>query len=397
MAYEYANGVLGIRRNERFLPLSDVVKGHGEAVYVYSSDDVLNRIDWYKKAFARPVKIHFAMKANPFLPLLQIMARQKIGADVVSGGELERALEAGIAAEAIVFSGVGKSAAELKRALDCGIGQINIESLPELERLAELSRGQKARVRVGLRLNPDVRPDTHHHITTGHRENKFGLNLEHLREAVAILRTNEEHLKFYGLAMHVGSQILNTTTVIEAVRLIRRVFEDLRKEGWPLQSLDIGGGLGIDYTRTDAQGDLNRLQSYAANVEVALKGLDCDLLVEPGRFLVARSGVLLTQIEYVKQTPHRNFVILNSGMNHLMRPALYQAEHRIVPLFESKGRTLICDIVGPICESTDVLGRQRSLPAPRSGDWLAVLDTGAYGYSMANQYNLRSLPVQILL
>lgn len=398
MPFEYANGVLSLRRESRVVPLTDVAKGQSTPLYVYDREDVLTRVAWYRSAFARPVKIHFALKANPYLPLLQNLATQKVGADVVSGGELTRALEAGVPPEMIVFSGVGKSSEELKQAIDCRIGQINVESLPELSRLAQLSQNVKSPIRVALRLNPDVTPDTHHHITTGSKENKFGLDAVQLPDAIEILRTHDQQLQFYGLAMHVGSQIIQAAPMVEAVTRLKTMFEHLRREGWTLQSLDIGGGLGIDYSQNDILGDHLRLKSYAQSVEAVLSGLDCDLLVEPGRFLVARAGALLTQVEYVKRTPHRNFVIVNSGMNHLMRPALYQAEHRIVPLVQGKGlKEIVCDVVGPICESTDVLGRNRKMSEPQAGDWLAVLDTGAYGYSMANHYNLRALPNQTLI
>ena len=397
MPFEYANGVLGIRRPERFVPLMDVVAGHRTPLYVYDQIDVLQRIDWYRSAFVRPVKIHFALKANPYLPLLKSMAQKKIGADVVSGGELNRALEAGIAPGAIVFSGVAKSNDELRLALTHKIGQINVESLSELERLAKLSQAHTFRVRIALRLNPDVQPETHHHITTGHRDNKFGLDMEQLPDAIKVLRAHADHLHFYGLAMHVGSQILNPGPMIQAVERLKSMFVHLRQQGWPLQSLDIGGGLGINYEQNDINGDHDRLKNYAKQVEATLADLECDLLLEPGRFLVARAGALLLQVEYVKPTPHRNFIIVNSGMNHLLRPALYQAEHRIVPLANVEGSEFTYDVVGPICESTDILGRDRKLVAPKEGEWLAVLDTGAYGYSMANQYNLRPLPEQILL
>lgn len=398
MPFEYANGVLGLHRGERFVPLTDVTKGQSAPIYVYDLQDILQRVAWYRSAFSRPVKIHFALKANPLPLLLQNLAQQNIGADVVSGGELSRALEAGILPGNIVFSGVGKSSDELKQAVDCKIGQINIESLPELQRLAEMTKRQNTSVRIALRMNPDVRPDTHHHITTGHRENKFGLDFVQLPEAIEILRTCMSHVHFHGLAMHVGSQIMDPGPMVEAVAKLKGLFEHLRSEGWSLQSLDIGGGLGIDYGSDDAVADQARVNEYARQVENVLGDLRCDLLVEPGRFLVARSGALLTQVEYIKRTPHRNFIILNSGMNHLMRPALYQAEHRIVPLRQSlNGREIVCDLVGPICESTDVLGRARKMKEPQPGDWLAVLDAGAYGYSMANNYNLRALPSQVLL
>ncbi len=396
MGYEYANGVLGLRSKDRFLPLTDFTRNQNTPLYLYDREDILKRVGWYQKAFSRPVKIHFAMKANSMPELLKLLAQTTLGADVVSGGELQRALECGFPPERIVFSGVGKSTEELILAIRNKIGQINMESLPEIERLADLTKNLDQPIPVGIRLNPDVRADTHLHITTGMKENKFGLDFEALPKALDLLKSSPG-MRLQGLAMHVGSQILETSSILEATTRIKAVFEDLRRAGWPLQSLDLGGGLGLDYLRSCDQEDQARLAGYAQKIEAALGSLECEVLLEPGRFLVARSGVLLTQVEYVKETPHRNFIIVNAGMNHFLRPALYQAEHRILPVIQSQGTAATYDIVGPICESTDVLGRQRTFSNPRSGDWLALMDAGAYGFSLANQYNLRELPRQILL
>lgn len=397
MPFRYQNGILSVRSQQGERPLSELIHGRSEPFYVYSQPSILERIEWYRSAFQRPIKIRFAVKANPFLPLLKEMAQQKVGADVVSGGELLRAQEAGISPQEMVFSGVGKSVDELTQAATLNIGQINVESIPELARLAEIVRGQKRRVRVGLRLNPDVAVNTHPYISTGQLTNKFGLDVRQLPEAIGILRTQPEDLHFSGLAIHLGSQITDSEPVLQAIEWLKNVFVNLRKEGWPLQSLDIGGGLGIDYQSENEKPEQERLSAYGASVDKILNSLNCDLIVEPGRFLTARSGALLTKIEYVKETPQRRFVIVNAGMNHLLRPALYQADHRILAVKEAPGKPeMICDIVGPICESSDVFGRERRLRQPQAGDWLAVLDSGAYGYSMASQYNLRPLPEQVL-
>ncbi len=341
--------------------------------------------------------ICYALKANSHLGLLKNMAVQGLGADVVSGGELGRALEAGFLAAKIVFSGVGKTEAELRLAIGKNIGQINAESLPELERIAKIARESNFKVRVALRLNPDVTASTHQYVTTGGKENKFGLDMAQVGDALNIFSRNKEFLEFHGLAVHIGSQLIEIQPIVQAVERLKEVFLRLRSEGWLLKTFDIGGGLGIDYATNDESGDQTRLVDYARRIEAVLHGLEANLVMEPGRFLVARAGVLLTRVEFVKKTPHQTFVIVNSGINHLMRPALYQAVHRILPVVLSPGRSsLKCDIVGPICESSDVLGSAREIEAPVEGEWLAILDTGAYGYSMANQYNLRPLPEEIL-
>lgn len=380
----------------KWISLQPFLKGRTHPLYLYSWPAMEERVKWYRDSFPR-AKICYALKANPNPELLKRLARQGIGADVVSGGELERALTAGIKARDIVFSGVGKSFQELELAVASGIGQVNVESLPELQRLAGLCRQKKAKVRVALRLNPEVDVNTHKYIATGGRENKFGLDWVQIAEAVQILRTHANELQFHGLAMHVGSQLLELEPVFQAARRLVEIFLRLRQEGWPLQSLDFGGGLGINYQKNETDEDRSHLRNYAEGLKQILKTVDAELVLEPGRFLVARAGVLLTQVEYVKPTPHRLFVIVNSGMNHLLRPALYQARHRIMAVEESGREMVTCDVVGPICESSDVLGVGCQLPQPREGDWLALLDTGAYGYSMASTYNLRPLPEEVVI
>lgn len=398
MAFEYVSGTLSAISDERALPLSSLLTDRHEPLYVYNWADVKKRLQWYFGAFRRPVKVRYALKANSFPGLLREMALAGAGADVVSGGELERALDAGIDPKLIVFSGVGKSEEEIRLAIKSGIGQINVESLPELKRIGQVAQSQKKKARIALRLNPDVTAQTHQYVATGGKENKFGLDILQIPDAVEILRTFPEYLQFFGVAVHIGSQLMDVEPIARAVGRMREVFMSLRANGWPVQSLDIGGGLGIDYGGSNTVTDQSRLIAYARRIEETLDNLDADIICEPGRFLVARAGALLTRVEYVKRTPHQTFIIVNSGINHLLRPALYQAVHRIVPVVDDVQRSKVrCDIVGPICESSDVLGAGREIGLPMEGEWLAVLDTGAYGYSMASRYNLRPLPGETLV
>lgn len=398
MTFQYRDGILCVATAQGMQPLTQWTKSARTPFYLYSKTSIAERLKWYRDSFPNSVRIRFAVKANPFLPVLKEIALAGAGADVVSGGEVERAREAGIPAEQIVFSGVAKSAQELKSAIDMGIGMINVESLEEIQRLAELARGKKKNVPVAIRVNPDIRVSTHAYISTGEAINKFGIDRRQLPRALELLQNCRGDLQLIGLAIHLGSQILDTEPMVKAVRWLRTTATDLAGEGWPIQTLDIGGGIGIDYQTGDEGPDQSRLKKYGAEISKVLSDFKGEVIVEPGRFLVARAGALLTQVEYVKQTPERCFVIVNSGMNHLLRPALYEAEHRILPVNEAKSEAEItCDIVGPICESSDVLGSGRKLRRPQAGDWLAILDTGAYGFSMASSYNLRPMPEQLLV
>ncbi len=397
MVYKPDKNGLQVNTSQGYKNVEDFLRGREQPLYLYSQHDVKSRIEAYKGAFSRPIDMRFALKANSNRTLLKEMMSEAIGADVVSIGEVERALEVGVRPDDIVFSGVGKTKAEIQRAIEVGVGQINVESLPELERVIATAKFLNKETRVGLRLNPDVSVSTHPYITTGLKENKFGMDISHLPGAISLLRTAIGLVQCHGLAAHIGSQILDISPMVQTAKWLRKIFEDLRGEGWALQTLDLGGGLGIDYQDENHDSDFVRLKEYGSQVSEVLSGLEARVLVEPGRFLVARAGALLARVEYVKETPYKTFVILNSGMNHLLRPSLYQASHRIVSV-RPRGPTLVrCDIVGPICESSDVFGREKELSLPREGDWLAILDAGAYGYTMANSYNLRPLPDEVVV
>lgn len=382
--------------------VSQLVEGLHTPAYIYDLDGILRRYHFVRDAFAGKVSVHFAVKSNNHPTILKALAAAGCGVDVVSGGEMHRALECGFPADRIVFSGVGKSESEIKDALSKGVMQLNVESAPELLRVARIARDlalPERRARVALRVNPDVNPETHPHITTGFRENKFGLDFEELDGLIPIFEAERKHLELVGLTLHIGSQIRSAKPFHEAIEKTLKLYDKFKAKGFTLESFDIGGGFGIDYEKDDLTGEEREFTLYAQQVLKSLEGKVKTILCEPGRFLVGHFGALVSQVQYVKRTPHKKFVILNTGMNHIMRPALYEAYHRIEPLHCDVGaESESFDVVGPICESTDVLGRDRQLPKTViEGDWLAILDAGAYGAVMASDYNLHPRPVEIVV
>lgn len=382
--------------------ISRLVEGLHTPAYIYDLDAILARYAFVCEAFSGKVAVHFAMKSNNHPVILRALAAAGCGVDVVSGGEMHRALECGFPADRIVFSGVGKSESEIKDALTKGVKQLNVESAPELLRVARIARDMalpERRARVALRVNPDVNPETHPYITTGFRENKFGLDFEELDGLIPIFEDEKKHLELVGLTLHIGSQIRSAKPFHEAIEKTLKLYDKFKDKGFTLQSFDIGGGFGIDYENGDLGAEEKEFNLYAQQVLKSLEGKVKSILCEPGRFLVGHFGILVSQVQYVKRTPHKKFVILNTGMNHIMRPALYEAFHRIEPIHcDEKADAESFDIVGPICESTDVLGKNRNLPKTvMEGDWLAILDAGAYGAVMASDYNLHPRPVEMVI
>ncbi len=340
--------------------------------------------------------ICFSVKANSNTAVIRTLGLKGAGADVVSGGELQRALSAGIAADKIVFSGVGKTAAELSQALQAGILQINVESEPELETLNRVATGLGVVATVGLRINPDVDANTHAKITTGKGENKFGIEwprtLEVYRAAARM-----PALRPVGLAVHIGSQLADLEPFGNAFRRLADLTAQLRAEGLTVERLDLGGGLGVPYGDTGEP--LPGPVDYAAVVEDVLGKVGCQLVFEPGRVIAANAGVLVTRVIYVKQGVARNFVIVDAAMNDLTRPSLYDAYHAIVPVNEpaTDAENLPVDVVGPVCETGDTFGSQRHLPPVQAGDLLAIRSAGAYGATMASTYNTRALVPEVLV
>ena len=368
------------------LPLPALAGAHGTPLYVYSAGMIRHNIARLRAALGPDVLIAYAAKANTNAAILALMAGNGLGADVVSGGELQRALRAGIPAERIVFSGVGKTDAELVLAIETGIAQINVESEAELERLLDLD--PRRDVRVAFRLNPDVETETtHEKISTGHGRSKFGMPATEIARLYRSL-AGHKTIRPTGLSMHIGSQLTTLDPIKDAFQILAAQAKALAVE-----TIDFGGGLGIVYTDEEPVD----LDGYGRLVDTLLRPLGARLMTEPGRFLVGNAGLLLTRITHIKTTPHQPMIILDAGMNDLMRPALYDAVHTLHPVTHSEAETVLYDVAGPVCESSDFFMRATSLPALRRGDLMALMNAGAYGMSMAGTYNSRPIPAEILV
>jgi diaminopimelate decarboxylase len=366
--------------------LEDAARAFDTPLYLYSAAAIREAYLDYDRAFAAvPHRICYALKANGTGAILRLLAGLGAGADIVSGGELRAALRAGFPPDRIVFSGVGKSDRELADGLDAGIGEFNAESEDEVRRLADLAAARGRVARVTLRVNPDIDPRSHPYISTGLRQNKFGVDIA---EAPAILRRLRAlpGIEISGVQSHIGSQITDLAPLGEAARELADLSRRLLDEGFPLRTIDVGGGLGVSY---EGKQDVLRPQALAEVVLPAIEGLPLTLLLEPGRSLVAAAGVLLTRVSFLKTNGAKTFVVVDAGMNDLLRPALYQAFHRIEPVLPTRAPERTVDVVGPVCESGDFLARDRALPLPEPGDLLAVRDAGAYAFAMASNYNLR--------
>ena len=397
MAYFYRNGLLNVGEKGRHeVDIASLARKSGRPLYVYDLDNIRARFQVLNEAFAGvPHTVHYAMKANSHPGILALFAKLGAGADTVSGGEIERAMAAGIPASRIIFSGVAKTGREIELALKSKIKQINVESLPELERIRDVAAKLGVTADVALRINPDVNPVTHPYITTGFRENKFGIDESALPQIVAILKGSPDRLRLRGLTMHIGSQLFDLAVMAEAIEKTIAVHKRLTSEGFKLDRLDIGGGLGINYESPDETAELERLRAYGKLAVERVKPLGVELLTEPGRVLVARAGLLVGEVQYVKATPAKTFAILDTGMHHLIRPALYGAKHRVVPLEEKSVPAREYDLVGPICESSDFLAKSMMLPELSPGDFIGIADAGAYGFVMASRYNSHELPLEI--
>ncbi|EIM00919.1 diaminopimelate decarboxylase [Rhodanobacter thiooxydans] len=363
--------------------------------HAYSAGAIHRRIDELQAALAGlDATVCFAVKANPNLAILQLMANAGVGADIVSVGELRRALNAGIPAERIVFSGVGKSADEIAGALNVGIMRFNVESLDELHTLQRLAKAQEVTARAAVRINPDVDARTHAKISTGKSENKFGVSIDEARRWFAE-RKQLSHVQLDGLHVHIGSQILSVEPFRLALQRVAAFWQELERTGHPINSIDVGGGLGVCY-RAGVDRPL-AAADYVDVIRAALAGYRGRLLLEPGRWLVAEAGVLLTRVLRVKEGAERRFLVLDAAMNDLQRPSLYDAWHDIVPVADTPRPPATYDIVGPVCETGDTFARARELPECSAGDLLLIRATGAYGASMASTYNSRPLAAEVLL
>ncbi len=377
--------------------LETLARKFGTPLYVYSADQIVARLAMFQQAFAaRDHLVCYAVKANSALAILKLLADRGAGFDIVSGGELERVIAA--APEAVgrvVYSGVGKTAAEIDRALAAGILEFNVESEAELELLAARARKLKTRARFALRVNPDVFAETHPYISTGLREHKFGIDI---RQALRIYKTaaGNRWLEAHGISVHIGSQIRSADPFGAAMERVNKLVRQLANEGIALQCVDAGGGLGIDYHGGSFDAAA-KVREYAVAVEQALSGFEGRLLLEPGRFLVAQAGALVARVLQVKRNGKKTFVITDAAMNDLIRPALYQAHHEIVPVKRRSGRAQVVDVVGPVCETGDFFARDRKLQHVEPGDLIALLDAGAYGMAQSSNYNTRMRPAEVLV
>ena len=386
------------------MSVEGVARKYGTPLYVYSADHLLYRLQLFTEAFLSqptpiPHLVCYAVKANPSLAVLKLLQHEGAGFDIVSGGELERILMIDkVPTHRVVFSGVGKTAAEIDLALRAGILLFNVESEGELELLAERAAKVKRKARIALRVNPDVFAETHPYISTGLREHKFGIDIRRARAAYRAA-ASYKWIEPAGVSVHIGSQIRSTEPFGSAVARVAELMLELRKDGLPIRFLDAGGGLGVEYHAGQPFNPEEKVRHYAGALAKAISGLDSvTLLLEPGRFLIAQAGALVTRVLYVKKNGEKTFIITDAGMNDLIRPALYQAHHEIVPVTPRKGaRKITADVVGPVCETGDFFARDRVLPSVQPGDLLAILDAGAYGMSLASNYNSRPRPAEVLV
>lgn len=388
-AFRYHDGELWVEQ----LPLRSLAETYGTPLYVYSRTHLQEQYRQLQTAFAEmdPL-IFFAVKSNSNAAVIATLAELGAGADVVSGGELFRARRAGIPGNRIAFAGVGKSREEIEYALREDIQYFTVESEPELERISACAQRMGVRGRIALRVNPDVDPKTHKYTSTGKKENKFGVDLERARKAYD-LAASLPGIDIAGLHMHLGSPLMSTDPYVEALEKVTPLCLELKKRFEQFRHIDIGGGLGINYS-SDQHAPLPA--QWAKAVLPYLRNLDLSLGMEPGRFLTGNAGVLLTRVEYVKESPFKHFLIVDAAMNDLIRPSLYEAFHEIRPLRE-QSETVFGDVVGPVCESGDFLAVNRDLPRSESGDLLAVMSAGAYGMVMASNYNSRGMPAEIMV
>jgi diaminopimelate decarboxylase len=390
--FDYRNGVL----HAEAVNLSDLARAVGTPFYCYSSATLERHYRVFTEAFAgEKVLVCYAMKANSNQSVLRTLAKLGAGADVVSGGELKRALAAGIPPSKIVFSGVGKTEAELRAALDHDILCINVESEPELELLSRLAKESGRTARISVRINPDVDAGTHAKISTGKSENKFGIPLGHAR-AVYARAAKLPGIKVTGTDVHIGSQITDLGRMEQAFRILADFVQTLRADGHDISHVDVGGGLGIPYYM-DREAPPPP-SAYAAMVKRVMHNLGCTLMFEPGRMIVGNAGILVTRVIYVKHGAGKNFIVIDAAMNDLIRPTLYEAHHDVIPVAQERAaRRIVADVVGPVCETGDYLALDRTLPEPKAGDLLAVMTAGAYGAVQSSTYNTRALIPEVLV
>jgi diaminopimelate decarboxylase len=375
------------------VPLRNIARDVATPCYVYSDATLRHHFTVFDSAFEGvPHRTCYSVKANANLSILGLFAALGGGADIVSGGELFKARQAGIRAERIVYSGVGKTRAEIDYALREDILMFNIESTQELEAINHRAGAMKTRARIALRVNPDVDPKTHPYISTGMKKNKFGIDIEQALKSYERAR-DLEHIDAVGIDCHIGSQLTEIPPFIEALERLKLLIARLKEIGICIQYLDIGGGLGISYHQEAPP----HPREYAQAIVQGLKGLSCNLILEPGRVIVGNAGVMLTEVLYTKKTPSKEFIVIDAGMNDLVRPSYYGSYHDIQPVLRCRQESRVVDVVGPICESSDFIARDRDMQVMEPGELLAVMSAGAYGFSMASNYNSRTRAAEVLV
>ena len=375
------------------IPLDELAETYGTPLYVYSTATLTRHWKVLERSLrGLPHLVCYAVKANSNLAVLSLFARLGAGFDIVSAGELYRVIKAGGDPGKVVFSGVGKREDEIAFALDQGVKVIDVESGEELARVAIVARRLKKRAPIALRVNPAVDPKTHPYIATGLRESKFGVGIDEARRLYA-LAANDPALLVKGVAMHIGSQITDVGPFLDAIARVLGLVRDLRREGIHLRHLDVGGGLGIQYDEEEAP----HPDDYGAAIKKALRGFDGEVLLEPGRVLVGNAGVLVTRVLYRKRNGRREFVVVDAGMNDLVRPALYAAHHGLEPVARPRADEMVADVVGPVCESSDFLAQRRRMPEVNGGELLCVRSAGAYGFAMSSNYNARPRAAEVLV
>jgi len=392
--FEYRNGEMFAEG----VPVKRIAKEVGTPAYVYSLATLKRHFQVFDRAFsAVPHIVCFSVKANSNIALLRAFAKEGGGFDIVSGGELFRALRAGADPKKIVFSGVGKKKDEIEYALKSGILMFNVESEDEMVTLNEIAGGIGKKAPISLRINPDVDPQTHPYISTGMKKAKFGVDikrsLENYKRAVSM-----PNLEVVGVDCHIGSQLTSVSPFVDALARVREYLDrvlvgSLKREGVQIRYLDLGGGLGISYKDEMPP----HPEEYARAIIQGLEGLDVTLILEPGRVIVGNAGILITEVQYIKETDEKKFVIVDGGMNDLIRPALYGSYQAIQPVVEKNSAKIVADVVGPICESGDFFAKDREIARPRRGDLLAVMSAGAYGFTMASNYNSHPKPPEVLV
>lgn len=392
--FEYRNGEMFAEG----VPVKRIAKEVGTPAYLYSLTTLKRHFRVFDQAFAAvPHIVCFSVKANSNIALLRAFVKEGGGFDIVSGGELFRALKAGADPKKIVFSGVGKKKEEIEFALRSGILMFNVESDHEMEALDEIAGGIGKKAAISLRINPDVDPQTHPYISTGLKKAKFGVDIKRslgsYKKAVSL-----PNLEVIGVDCHIGSQLTSVAPFVDALARVREYLDgalvgSLKKEGAEIRYLDLGGGLGITYNDEMPP----HPEEYAKAIIQGLEGLDATLILEPGRVIVGNAGILLTEVQYIKETDEKKFVIVDGGMNDLIRPALYGSYQAIQPVVQNGGEKIVADVVGPICESGDFFAKDREITRPQRGDLLAVMSAGAYGFTMASNYNSHPKPPEVLV